>query len=140
MSSIARRANSPVAEMLEWLESGFPTGFRPFGLAHFVHVEDYVEDSTYVLRVELPGIDPERDVQLEVQGDALVVKGERREEKKEKQRQEFRYGSFHRVMTLPAGARAEEITASYQDGVLEVRIPISEETPQQAKSIPITRR
>jgi HSP20 family molecular chaperone IbpA len=105
-----------------------------------VHVEDYVEDSTYVLRVELPGIDPERDVQLEVQGDALVVKGERREEKKEKQRQEFRYGSFHRVMTLPAGARAEEITASYQDGVLEVRIPISEETPQQAKSIPITRR
>jgi len=111
-----------MAEMLEWLESGTPFR-RGFGLSSYVRIEDFVDDDSYVLRAELPGIDPEKDVEVEVSEDHVIIRGERREEKKDKQHREFHYGSFYRSVPLPRGAKSEDITASYSDGVLEVRIP-----------------
>ena len=73
----------------------------------------------------------------------LTIKAEREEksEKKEKgsYRSEFRYGSFARSVALPAGASEEAVTASYTDGVLEVRLPLGEVPPPETKKIPITR-
>lgn len=92
-------------------------------------------ESELEVRVELPGLD-EKDIQLEVLGDQLLVSGERKwkDEKKteEVHRVESQYGRFHRAIPLPPGLRTEPdaIKASYKKGVLEVRIPRIEPSPK----------
>lgn len=124
MSTIARRTSIPMADMLEWLESNSPFNVRGLGLAPHVRVDDYVEDDTFVVRAELPGIDPDKDLELSVENDMLTISGERREEVKEKNHRELHYGSFRRTIPLPPGAKVEDVEASYKDGVLEVRVPL----------------
>jgi len=82
-----------------------------------------MDGDTYVLRAEMPGIDPDKDVSLNIEGDMLTITGERREEQKDKNRHEFHYGSFTRSIPLPRDVKTEEIKATYVDGVLEVRVP-----------------
>jgi HSP20 family molecular chaperone IbpA len=103
-----------------------------------VRVEDYVEDDTYVLRAELPGVDPERDVSVTMHGETLTIDGERREETRTKQRREFYYGAFRRTLTLPSGTNAEDIEAAYTDGVLEVRVPLRTAGSATPRRIPVT--
>jgi HSP20 family protein len=95
-----------------------------------IHVEEFAEDGTFVIRAELPGIDPDRDVEITVVDDQMRLRAERRLEEREEQRQgyrsEFHYGSFRRSITLPVGAKADEVKASYKDGILEVRIPMGQ--------------
>ena len=138
MATVARRTSNPMAEMLDWLESNSPLNLHGVGLAPYVRVEDYLEEGAYVLRAELPGIDPTKDVEVEVEGDMLHIRGERREETKEKNHREFHYGSFRRTMSLPKGAKADQITASYNDGVLEVRVPV-EQAEAPSMRIPVQR-
>jgi HSP20 family protein len=95
----------------------FTTG-RPF------RVEDYVQDGDYVLRAELPGLDPEKDVEVSVEGRTLTIHAERHEEHKEPHHCEFRYGSLSRSVTLPEGADTEHITAGYDKGILKVTVPL----------------
>jgi HSP20 family molecular chaperone IbpA len=116
---------------MQWLESGMD--LRGMGLAPSLRVEDFVEDETYVLRAEMPGLDPEKDVELTVEDDVLTIRGERREEKKDKHHQEFHYGSFLRRIALPHGLDVEQIKATYDDGVLEVRVPAAANTPEPRK-------
>lgn len=139
MSSVAKRSSTPMAEMLEWLESNSPFNLRGMGLAPYVRVEDFIEeDGTFVLRAELPGIDPDKDVELHIEHDMLTISGERREEIKEKNHRELHYGSFRRTIPLPPGTKPEDVKASYADGVLEVRVPTQGEEPASTK-IPVTR-
>lgn len=138
MSKELTRTTNPLADMLEWLDLAGTKGRRGVGLAPYVRVEDFVEDSSYVLRAEVPGLDPDKDVSVTVQGDLLTISGERREEKKERNHQEFHYGSFRRSVSLPPGADPEAIEASYTDGVLEVRVPMSSEETG-ARSVPVKR-
>ncbi|MGB8380230.1 MAG: Hsp20/alpha crystallin family protein [Dermatophilaceae bacterium] len=68
----------------------------------------------------------------------LTIKGERSEEQKEEgkksfYRSEFRYGMFERTVPLPAGVTEKDVTASYQDGVLEVRVPMPAKEKTKAK-------
>jgi HSP20 family molecular chaperone IbpA len=137
MTTVTRRVN-PVAEMLNWLEGEPSTAMRGFGLSPYIRVEDYVEDGVYVLRAEMPGIDPDKDVEVSVEGDVLTIKGERQEEEKEKNRHEFHYGSFSRSLTLPRGTKVDDISASYADGVLELRVPMEGEK-SEARTIPVQR-
>ena len=139
MTTVARRSRSPVADMLSWLESG--TGFdtRSFGLAPYVNVEDYVEEGTYVLRADMPGIDPEKDVEVTIEGDMVTIHGERREEQKDKNHHELHYGSFSRSVQLPQGTKPEEVVAKYVDGVLEVRIPMATSEEVASRKVPIQR-
>jgi HSP20 family molecular chaperone IbpA len=115
-----------MAEMLSRLdEAGFPWR-GGFGLLPDVRVEDFVEDRVYVLRAELPGLDPEKDLDVYVEDGVLVVQGERREEQRDKNHQEFHYGTFERAVRLPDGFDEEGVAATYDDGVLEVRVPLGE--------------
>ncbi len=112
-------------DLADWFE-GFPFGM-PFGTeARFIRIEETEEDGSYVVRAELPGIDPDRDVEITVDRGVLTIRAERSEEKKEKQRSEFRYGSFSRSITLPEGVRDEDISAVYDKGILTVRAPLGE--------------
>lgn len=136
----ARRERPMFAELVDWLEGGFPSMpfMRPFAGAQVIRVEDYVEEGKYVLRAELPGIDPEKDVEITVDNGVLTIKAERQEEKREGHRSEFRYGAFSRSVTLPTGADEDDVTATYSDGILVVRVGIREEKPE-AKRISIAK-
>lgn len=107
-----------------------------------LRVEEFQEDGTLVVRAEAPGIDPDEDVEITVSDWALRIKAERRKETKVEEkgayRSEFRYGSFTRSIPLPAGATEDDVQASYHDGILEVRIPVSAERAE-ARRIPVAR-
>jgi HSP20 family protein len=90
-------------------------------------LESYVRDNTLYLKADLPGIDPE-EVELTVEGNQLTLKGERKAEQEDKKdnyfQREVRYGSFARTFRLPEGVKAEDVQASYRNGVLEISIPL----------------
>jgi HSP20 family protein len=92
----------------------------------------------FVLRADLPGLS-EEDVKIEVEDNVLTVSGERRTEHESKQegyhRVERAFGSFSRSLTLPNGVDAEAVEASFDKGVLEVRIPKPEERKPRRISI-----
>ena len=83
-----------------------------------------------VLKAELAGMNPD-DIQIEVDDNVLTIKGERKfEEKVDDERYyriERRFGSFQRSLALPQGVKADEITATYEDGILTVTVPKAEE-------------
>lgn len=85
-------------------------------------------DGSYTVHAELPGLKPE-DVKVEVMDDALVIQGERRSENQENQggvqRTERRYGQFYRSIPLPDGADAEQAKARFDNGVLEITVPVT---------------
>ncbi|HEX3510373.1 MAG TPA: Hsp20/alpha crystallin family protein [Solirubrobacteraceae bacterium] len=104
----------------------------------WVPAMDLVEDGEeYVLRADLPGLTAE-DVKLEVENDRLTLSGERRSESRESndgyQRIERRSGSFTRSVALPEGVDPESIEATFENGVLELRIPKpAEQKPQRVE-------
>ena len=106
-------------------------------------VEEYTDDGQLVVRAEMPGIDPDEDVEITVTDHTLHLRAERRSEteteNKQGYRSEFRYGSFARSVRLPVGATEDDVQATYTDGILEVRIPIDSEEAA-AKKIPIARK
>ena len=109
----------------------------------WLRVEEFVDEGTLVVMAELPGIDPEKDVDISVAYGFLHIRAERQEKSEEKKkdsyRSEFRYGSFARSIPLPAGATEADVSASYTDGVLEIRVPVAkEETPDVVK-VPVSR-
>ncbi len=138
MTTVVRRPGGSMADVLDWFESSTGLGLRGLGLSSYVRVEDYTEDGTYVLRAEMPGIDPDKDVSLTIENDVLTIQGERHEEEKDKNHHEFHYGSFTRRIPLPHTVRADDVTATYTDGVLEVRVPVkADEEP--VTTIPVRR-
>jgi HSP20 family protein len=109
----------------------------------WLRVEEFMDDKTMVVRAELPDIDPDKDVQITVVDGELRIKAERqaKTEHKEKDsyRSEFRYGSFSRTMPLPAGATEADVSATYKDGVLEIRVPVTEPVASEPAKIQVTR-
>ena len=102
-----------------------------FDMSDLIKVEELSEGDEHVIRAELPGIDPEKDVELTVSGGFLHVLARRTEQSEHKDkkgfRSEFRYGEFGRDIDLPAGAKEADIKAKYRDGILEIRVPVGPE-------------
>jgi HSP20 family protein len=127
----------PFDELLRLLSLRRPvTLTRDWMPADMIQVDEFHEDGTLVIRAELPGIDPEQDVKLTIVDGMLNIEAERREEEETQTRgylrKELRYGSFARTLRLPEGVAEADITATYKDGILEVRIPAPEtEAPRQ---------
>lgn len=103
------------------------------------------EGDDAVVRLELPGVDVEKDVNVEVDRGRLVIRGERRDERASEDSakdgrtlREVRYGSFRRSFQLPAHITGEAIAASYDAGVLTVRVA-GVYTGTQAQRIEITK-
>jgi HSP20 family protein len=102
-------------------------------------VEVFERDNKLVVRVDLPGLSKE-DVKVEMTDDGLLIQGERKREREEKgegwYRSERSYGQFHRLIPLPDGANADQAKAKFENGVLEVSVPIPE-GQRRRRSIPI---
>lgn len=96
-------------------------------------------DNEMIIRAELPGMAQE-DIELNLQENVLTLKGEKKKEEQEEQenfhRVERSYGGFSRTLTLPANVKAEQIQASFKDGVLLITLPKAEEA--KTKKIAIT--
>ena len=127
----AREIHSLQQEMNRLFNTFFDTpvtGSGTGGGRRWVPAMDLVEtDEHFVLRADLPGLD-ESDVNIEVNDKMLTLSGERRYEHEAKNyRLERGSGQFSRSLTLPDGVDAEAITAAFDKGVLEVRIPKPEE-------------
>jgi HSP20 family protein len=100
-------------------------------------VESYVEGDKFVVRMELPGIKPQ-EIDIKVAGGVLTVKGSREQKdetsKSNFYRREIRYGSFERSMSLPQGIKAEDLKATYRDGILELTAAMPKEAaPKEVK-------
>jgi HSP20 family protein len=106
-----------------------------------MRVEEFREDGTLVIRADLPGINPETDVELTVADGALRIEAERHaggeREERDYLREEVRYGLVTRTLPLPAGVSEAGITADYRDGVLEVHVPVPQ--GEAVKRIAVTK-
>jgi HSP20 family protein len=110
-----------------WTEENFvfetPFNFTPA-------IESYMdkEGKKYVCRISLPGVEP-KDVQINVQGNLLTIRGERKLTRSTKEVdllfQEMAYGKFERTLTLPEGVLGDKLVAEYYNGVLELWAPIA---------------
>ena len=141
-----RELNSLQSEMNRLFNTFFDTptttGGNGGGAARrWVPSMDLVEtDEHFVLRADLPGL-TEADVSIELEDNVLTVAGERKAEHEEKQegfyRMERSFGQFRRSLTLPEGVDADKIAATFDKGVLEVRIPKPEERKPRRVAIQV---
>jgi HSP20 family protein len=104
-------------------------------------VDVYEKDNTLVVKAELPGMTKE-DIEVTLDQGDLVIRGERKAESEVKENQYYRlersYGSFYRRIPLPFEVKAEQITANYTEGVLEVDVPRPAQEQPQPHKIPLT--
>jgi HSP20 family protein len=139
-----RRADRPFARLFDWFES--PNVFHVLeGMRSFddrIRLEEELVGDHLVIRAEIPGIDPDQDVEIKVGDGVLTVRSERRKEETKKSdgsfRSEFRYGSFRRTVPVPNGTSAKDVTATYRDGILEIQVPVPS-GPAPAEKIAVTR-
>jgi HSP20 family protein len=119
----------------------FKTDFVPFRTefetAEWVpQIEVLHNNGQFMVRADLPGLTKD-GVKVEVTDDVLTISGERKEEKEEKRegfyRSERSYGSFYRQIPLPEGAKTENATATFQNGVLEITMPAKKVEPPTRK-------
>lgn len=110
-----------VGDLFEWFDT------EPLSRAgHMIRIEDRLTENEYLVRAELPGCDPQKDIQVAVDHGVLTIKCEREEQKQEHDRTEFRYGLLQRIIRLPGNAVDQKIAAKYDKGVLEVKVPLAE--------------
>ena len=122
---------------------GFPfartTWFEP--MSEFNAKVDMKDDEKQVtVTAELPGVDM-KDIEVKVEDRSLIIKGEKRSEKEEKDKNYYRmersYGSFYRLLPLPAAVEKNAVEAVYRDGVLKVTLPKSKEAIEDGKKIQV---
>lgn len=104
-----------------------------------INLEEFEENGNYVIRAEIPGIDPDKDVELTVTDGALRLKVHRARQSHNGDRthfrSEFEYGSLQRFVILPSSATESDVKAIYKDGILEVRVPIGAGSARQHKVV-----
>jgi HSP20 family protein len=114
----------------QWAQLGMGRGGQSMGATgselFSPPMEIFERDGHLVVRADLPGLTTD-DVHVEVTEEALTIEGERRAEHDERQggvfRSERRYGTFRRHLPLPEGVNAEQVTAHFKDGILEIVMP-----------------
>jgi HSP20 family protein len=124
--------------LLTRTRSGFvlpDLSFFPF-VEPMIRIEDFHDDDRYIVRAEIPGVDVAKDVDITAKDGYLYLAVVRLEETKEQGHSEFRYGTFHRTVTLPPGTREDTISANYTDGILEITMKVGEPI-ETGKHIPI---
>lgn len=148
--------DSPLSELHRNIDRLFDDAFKSFGapgqeLSQFMNWPSETdfkpslnlvsEDEKYVLTLEAPGMTQD-DLSIEVKDDVLMIKGNKVEEKEDKDkhfyRMERRFGSFQRVLALPSDVQVNDIQASMKNGVLSVNIPRNPQVDTDAKKIPIS--
>ena len=146
---------SPILQLHREIDRLFDDAFRGFGfpaqgmppwpsdlpdmLKPVVDIQE--TDKQYKISLEVPGVE-EKDIQITLDNDVLMVRGEKRQEQEKKEggfhRVERSYGNFQRVLNLPDNANQESIKAAFKNGVLTITMDKREASAsKQGRSIPI---
>jgi len=136
---LKRESDLDNVDVFDWFERMFEDWTRPLPFRRptilgwnwvtedMIRVDEFRENGTLVVRAQLPGLDPDEDVELTVVDGTLRIKAEHEEDETtgdgDYVRHEQRYGSFTRVLPLPEGVTEADVKVSYEDGILEIRIP-----------------
>ena len=146
---------SPILQLHREIDRLFDDAFRGFGFPALAlprwpadwpgmlkpALDIQETDKQYTIALEVPGVE-EKDIQITLDNDVLLVRGEKRQEQETKDggfhRVERSYGSFQRALNLPADANQDTIKAAFKNGVLTITMDKREaSTPKQGRSIPI---
>jgi HSP20 family molecular chaperone IbpA len=120
---------------LSQLINGLPAfaPLRPFFENTVMRLEDETQEGLYEVRAELPGVEPNDDIEVTVRDGRLTIKAQRTRTTESNGLSEFSYGSFTRTVSLPADANEDEISATYDRGILTVSVPLSDTTPSEKR-------
>lgn len=141
MSRVERDFERMIEEFWNRPISTWPWRWLPRGVGVPVPVLDvYEEKDDIVVKAELPGISKEA-IQVNLTNSTLTVKGEKKKHEEIKEEdyayQERSYGAFTRTVDLPSEVKTEQVRATFKDGVLEIRLPKTEEAKKQSLSVKI---
>lgn len=122
------RPGWPFTRLGDWPDVGL-LGTLMHAAATPIRIEEFLDGDRLVVRAEVPGVDPDKDIEVSISDGALHIQVSREEKLEHPSdgtfRTEFQYGSFARSIALPPGTYESEIKATYENGVLEVRLPIA---------------
>jgi len=138
--SLQRQMNS----LFDDFFSGFDMAPRSLGAGGFTafipSIDVKESDKEFTVRAELPGVE-EKDIEVTVTNDAVMIKGEKKEEKEDKGKNyyymERSYGSFNRVIPLTSETDANKAEASFKNGVLNITVPKSQMAKAKGTKVPI---
>lgn len=147
---VKREEESPFYSLQRAVDQVFDNFFDGFGLGPFSldrrmgsfspQIDVSEADREFQVTVELPGMD-EKDVEISLVNNLLILKGEKKEEKEDKRKDYYRmersYGFFERSIPIPEGIDLDKIEASFKKGVLKVTLPKTAEYQKERKRIPI---
>jgi HSP20 family protein len=128
---------APAPEISDWAGSPLSTIHHQQGQPQPIRIEQYPDGAGYVIRLELPGIEPARDLQVSVQTCVLSIRAERRDETAVKHDSEFQHGTLARHVALPLGSDVEHVTALHHNGMLTVRIELQPEHRTPSHVVPV---
>ncbi len=140
---------APFEEMERWFDDIFRRRFTHswFPRLRWPEIEEvspsfdiFEEDDDVVVKGELPGIKKE-DLDVNLTDDTITISGEKKKEEKTEKKDYYRlersYGSFSRSFSLPEEVQTDKAKAKFKDGVLEIRVPKTEESKKKKKKIAI---
>jgi HSP20 family protein len=143
--SLMRRLSADMERVFEdtWGARQFPRLFRGFDLAETrwtPDIEAFDRKGEFVVRADLPGMTKD-NIKVEVLDNQLVIRGERKEEKEQKEKgyyaAERSYGAFYRALPLPEGVKSDEAKATFKDGVLEIAMPTGKMPEKHGRQLEI---
>ncbi len=144
-------AEHPIVSLQKAMNRLFDDFFHDFDIAPFGGIEESLgafspsidlteDDKEFRVTAELPGMD-DNDIEIHLSNDALTIKGEKREEKEEKEKdcyyRERSFGSFQRVISLPGEIDPDKAEAKFKKGVLYVTIPKLARAQKETKKIKV---
>jgi HSP20 family protein len=125
-------------DLSDWPGSPLSTLHHEQAPTQPIPTEEYLSDGRYTVRFELPGLDPEQDLDVSVESQVLNVQAERHASEAGKYHSHFRYGLFCSHVTLPAGIDDRDVTATYRNGILEVSVGFeSEHAARRITVVPV---
>ena len=117
-----------------WRKSSFGMGWSP-------NIDIAETDNNVIVKAEVPGLDP-KDIDISISGNTLTIKGEKKEEKEQKDkfyhRIERSYGSFKRTIDLPVSVAIDKVEAKGNNGILEITLPKMEKAKTKKISVNVT--
>jgi HSP20 family protein len=137
MSAQTLPGQGPGSDLSDWAGSPLSTLHGPTAVTQPIRTEEFPRDGRYMVRFELPGIDPEHGLDVSIEAQVLTVHAERAASAAGRYHTEFRYGTFCSHMTLPAGIDDSDVRATYENGILEVSVGFAGTHPARKINVAI---
>lgn len=135
---MSTKTTTMVDSISDWPGSPLSTLHRPAEQVRSIPAEQYLDGASHVVRFEIPGVDPARDLTVSVQPGWLTVLADHMHTGPEDQQGEFEYGSSTRCIALPLGADISDVSATCHNGILTVRIRMRSEHEGDGRRIQVT--